>query len=1029
MSKWSLTGSNTSRSSARRAPPRYLRLALAAVIALIASESARALDPGRSLSQYIRQEWGAADGYSGGAVYGFAQGPDGYLWIAAEKGVVRFDGLRFASMTPPGGEAGGGPAVLAIAAADDGALWARLRGPALMAYRDGVFEDVMSAHGLRGLVGAMTTSRDGAILIASHNLGVLRYRHGRLTTVVAQPAMPRVTSSSTAMVTSIAETERGIWIGTRDAGLFRFDGQTLKRITGALPDVKINCLLAGHEGDVWIGTDRGIARATATGIVPAALSEDLGVVPVLALLRDSDANVWIAAGSHGVIRLNATGATSIGNWDARSRGMVTALFEDRERNVWLGTTRGIERWRDGVFATHSGLRELPSDRIGPVHVDASGRAWFAPTERGLYWLDGEHVRPVQVAGLADDVVYSLDGRGDTVWVGRQYGGLTRVQMTSAGPSATEYTEKDGLGQDSVFAVHDPGDGTVWAGTLSGGASHLRNGSFETFTVKNGLVSNSVQAIDSHDGTMWFGTPDGVSRRSDGKWHSYKTSNGLPSNDVTALLVDRAGNVWAGTAAGLAVLRPKATRFEPVSNVREPVLALLDDLTGSLWCATADRLFRVPRQRLLDGSGPADFREYDATDGLISRESVRRQRTLRADSRGRVWFATTGGLSMADPSRLATDSLPAILRIVDVLADDTALPAVTSVTVPSSSRRVSISFAAVSLAMPERIRYRYRLDNFDSEWSQASAERSAVYTNLGPGRYTFRVVALDSTGRWAGDEQTLALTVLPAFWQTTPFRFALLLFAGGTIWAGYRIRLMQVERQLTLRFDERLGERTRIAQELHDTLLQGFLSASMHLHVATQDVPVDSPARGKLAYVQGLIGKVIDEGRHAIRGLRAPDSSVGELENVLAMAARELGVRDTTRFRVIVEGQSRALHPLIRDEVYRIAREAIANAIRHAQAQLIEVMLDYRVERLVVIVRDDGVGIEDQDVVASGRKGHWGLAGMRERAAGIGASVKVLSRPGAGTEVELSIPNGVAFRDTPAGGRLRWFERWTRRRAM
>jgi len=994
------------------------------MITLAASASVRALDPGRGLSQYIRDEWGATNGYSGGAVYGFAQAPDGYLWIAAEKGLVRFDGLRFESIVPPRGLAGGGPTVLGIASADDGAIWARQRGPALMAYRDGAFADAMSKHGFQGTVGAMTAGSDGSILIASHNFGVLRYRHGHVAAVVDQSAMPKITATSIALVTSIAETEQGIWIGTRDAGLFRFSGKAADHVTGALPDVKINCLLADPNGDVWIGTDRGIARASRTGVVPVALARELGVISALALLRDRDANIWIAAGSRGVIRLNASGSASISNWDTRSRGLATALFEDRERNLWLGTTRGIERLRDGVFATYSGRRELPWDRIGPVYVDPSGRAWFAPTERGLYWLDGEQAHPVQVAALADDVVYSLDGRGDTVWVGRQYGGLTRLRMTSAGPSATRYTEKDGLAQDSVYVVHDPGDGTVWAGTLSGGVSHLRNGSFETFTTTTGLVSNSVRAIDSHGGTTWFGTPDGVSRRANGEWRSYRSGSGLPSNDVTALLVDRDGNVWTGTSAGLAVLRREATRFEPVAGVREAVVALLDDPAGSLWCATADRLFRVSRQSLLDRE-PAAFREFDAADGLISRESVRRQRTLRTDARGRVWFATTGGLSVADPSRFANNGLPAVLRIVDVSADDTAHRAQAAVTVPASSRRVSISFAAVSLAVPERIRYRYRLDAFDRDWSQASTERTAVYTNLGPGRYTFRVIASDSTGRWNGGEQTVALHVMPAFWQTTPFRFALVLLVGGTTWIVYRIRLVQVERQLNVRFEERLAERTRIAQELHDTLLQGFLSASMHLHVAREQVPADSPARSKLAYVHALMGKVIDDGRLAIRGLRAPGSSVGELENVLTMVAQELGIPDTTRFRVIVEGEPRGLHPSIRDEVYRVAREAMANAIRHAQARVIEVTLDYRAERLVVSVRDDGVGIEDQDVVASGRKGHWGLAGMRERAAGIGAGLSVRSRPGAGTEVELAIPNGIAFREGSPGRRTRWVERLRR----
>ena len=1020
-----MTGSSSSPEGTRRGRLQRVRVLCVAAMALLASGRVLALDPARGLAHYIRDDWGAAKGFAGGAVYGFAQAADGYLLIAAEKGLFRFDGLSFTPIVPTSGPTGA--AVLGVASTDDGGLLVRVGGHPLVGFRSGALEDVMPSHNFLGVVPVLAGGRDGSILVASHTLGIVRYRQGRIATVVEQSAMPRIRDRSpySALVTSIVEADQDIWIGTRDAGLFRFDGQEVEHVTGALPDAKVNCLLADGSVGVWVGTDRGIARATRMGLAPVDLATELGVVPVLDLYRDRDSNLWIAAGSHGVIRANAAGIARLTDWDARSRGMVTALFEDREGNLWIGTSRGIERFRDGVFATYSGLRELPSDRIGAVHVDGEGRAWFAPTERGLYWLDGQHARPADVAGLPDDVVYSLDGHGQTVWVGRQYGGLTRLQMTATGLLATRYTERDGLAQDSVYVVHDPGDGTVWAGTLSGGVSHLGQGTVETFTMATGLVSNAVRAIDSRGDTVWFGTPNGVSRRTGGEWRSYRMRDGLPSDDVAALLVDRDGNVWAGTAAGLAVLRPASLRFEPVALVRESVLALQDDQADALWCATAGRLFRVSRRSLLAGT-PTPLREYDVADGLISRESVKRQRTLRIDGRGRVWYATTGGLSMADPTRFATNSLPAVLRISAVSADETVLPDSTPLAVPSGSRRVSVSFAAVSLTVPERIRYRYRLDAFDSGWSQPTAEHTAVYTNLGPGRYTFRVMASDSAGQWSSGEAAIALHILPAFWQTTTFRVLLLLLAGGLIWIVYRVRLLQVERHLNLRFDERLGERTRIAQDLHDTLLQGFLSASMQLHVATLEVPTDSPARGKLVYVHRLMGKVIDDGRLAIQGLRAPDSAVGELEGALSTVVQELGLPETTRFRVIVEGDPQALAPLIRDEVYRIAREALVNAIRHADARLLEVTLDYRGERFIVTVRDDGIGIADQDVLTSGRDRHWGLAGMRERAAAVGATLKLLSRSGAGTEIELSLPRRIAFPDAPSQRRPWWLARRPRR---
>ena len=501
--------------------------------------------------------------------------------------------------------------------------------------------------------------------------------------------MPRTHDGSpySVLVTSIVETDQDIWIGTRDVGLFRFNGEDVEPVTGDTAGRQDQLPARGRQRR---GVDRhrprhraGDARRAGDG---ARFANELGVVPALALLRDRDSNLWIAAGSHGVIRANppasrgsATGTPDRAAWSRRCSRIGSAICGSARLEASSAfVTACLRHMRDCGAA-------VGSHRPGPC--GRRGRAWFAPTERGLYWLDGEHARPVHVAGLPDDVVYSLDGRGQTVWVGRQYGGLTRLQMTAKGPLATRYTERDGLAQDSVYVVHDPGDGTVWAGTLTGGVSHLRQGRFETFTMATGLVSNAVRAIDSRDGTMWFGTPDGVSRRSGGEWRSYRTRDGLPSDEVAALLVDRDGNVWAGTSAGLAVLRPGSLRFEPVALVQESVLALQDDQADFLWCATADRLFRVARRALLAGTS-TPVREYDVADGLISRESVRRQRTLAVDARGRVWYATTGGLSMADPSRFATSGLPAVLRISDVSADETVLRGSTPFAVPSSSRRVS-----------------------------------------------------------------------------------------------------------------------------------------------------------------------------------------------------------------------------------------------------------------------------------------------------------------------------------------------------
>ncbi len=720
------------------------------------------------------------------------------------------------------------------------------------------------------------------------------------------------------------------------------------------------------------------------------------------------------------------------------------MFEDREGNIWTGGSLGIERLRDGVFKTYTTTDGLPSDSNGPVFVDAANRTWSAPLDGGLFWLKGDLIQRVTLAGLASDVVYSIDGnatngRGD-IWIGRQRGGLTHLRETrdTGGTGGTfiaeTFTQANGLAQNSVYAVHVNHDGSVWAGTLSGGVSRFKDGHFTTYTTADGLVSNTVSAIvEGLDGTMWFGTPSGVSAFSDGQWRALTTGTGLPSENINCLLEDTSGVLWIGTSSGLAFLTShaeRALRAAGPSPLHDSILGIAAGRRGSLWITTPTRVLRVRRDAVLRGeiTEEANSREYGLADGLHGVEGVRRDRSVIADSYGRIWLSMNRGLSMVDPPRADRNSVPALVNIqgiaadghpLDLKGDDPAGPRV-----PSGRQRLTFSFAGLSLSVPERVRFRYRLDGFDREWSEPITTRSAVYTNLGPGSYRFRVRASNSDGQWSDAESTLGFNVEPAFWQTWWFQLSWIALGLSIVWAVAQLRLRRFERQLHVRFEERLAERTRIAQELHDTLLQGFLSASMQLDVAVDRLPPDSPARPGLTRVIQLMGQVIEEGRNAVRGLRSTNVGGGaadDLEQALTRVPQELLdlQQQSTDFRVIVEGRARPLHPLIRDEVYRIGREALVNAFRHADASSIEVELDYAANSLRMLVRDNGRGIDPQ-VLKSGRDGHWGLSGMRERAERIGARFKVFSRAAAGTEVELSVPGHTAFQAQAPDRSTVWF---------
>jgi ligand-binding sensor domain-containing protein/signal transduction histidine kinase len=987
-----------------------------ALLAFALARPTLALDPARPMGLYERQRWCAEDGFPGGGVHAITQDGDGYLWLGTERGLVRFDGTEFRLVAGPDAALAGSRDVLGVVVDGGGSLWMRPDGPALLRYRDSRFESLPFAADPREVaVTAMTLGRGGELIAYAQVSGLLA-RRGERFERVPLGTIPR------SIVLSMAETPDGtLFLGTRDAGLFRVRERRIEPLLAGLPDRKVNCLVAVSDRDLWVGTDRGVVRWNGGELTQDRVPPALRGVQALALLRDRDANVWVGT-STGLLRANGQGAAGLKDAASRPAGAVSALFEDREGDLWLGGGSGVERLHDTPFATYTRAQGLPSDGGGTIHVDRADRAWFAPPEGGLYRLEGERVERVAVAGLGTDRVYSIAAAPDGLWLGRQRGGLTRLRLGSTTLRARSYTEKDGLAQASVYAVHEGRDGSVWAGTLNRGLSRLRDGRIDTFTTASGLPSNSVSTlVDTHDGTLWVGTPAGLAAWSSGAWTTRRVADGLPSDNVTALAEDSEGVLWIGTSGGLAFLRsgrvesPKAAP----APLREAVLGLAEGESGWLWIATARRVMRVRREPLLGATfGDADVVTYGRGDGLLGLEGVRGHRSVVADSHGRIWFSTNRGLSVVHPRRAMAAEAPPLVHVRSLVADDRPIGLGASLRVPPGPQRVRFAYTGVSLRAPERVRFRYRLDGFDARWSEPVTTREAVYANLGPGPYRFRVVASGTDGLWNGPEAAVELTIEPAVWQTTGFRLAAVLSVALCAWLLYAWRLGRATRRLNTAFEERMAERTRIARGLHDTLLQGFVSASMQLHVAVEQVPEASPARALIARVQGLMAQVIEEGRNTVRELRSVERDTGDLAQDLSRVGEDMPGDATAELRVIVEGAPRALHPSVRDELYRIGREALVNAFLHARAKRIEVELEYAARAMRLLVRDDGIGV-DPEVLRAGKDGHFGLSGMRERAERVGGRLRLWSGSGAGTEVEVVVRSAVAFASPAAPRRWGW----------
>jgi len=973
---------------------------------------ARALDPNHSLSQYLREQWTTDNNFPGGAIGAITQTTDGYLWMGTEKGLVRFDGVNF-RLTSSFLEFSGDP-VSGLITDGDGRLCVVFWGAGVLCYRDGKFVNLASILRRTTLeVASSWRQEDGATLLTDLIDGMLRVR-GEKVEVLAPPAV-----LPPSLVLAMAETRDGkIWLGTA-AGLFYFaDGRTT-RVTG-ISDKKINCLLPVGDRELWVGTSKGLYRGNGTLFSRVDLPSALATAEVLALLRDHDGNIW-AGTTRGLLRINAFGVSFSDESDFGGRG-VDALFEDREGNLWAGGGRGLERIRDSVFVTYTltagsahskdgGPVDAGPIDAGPIYVDSENRTWFAPAGGDLYVMKDGRVQALKSSLLHKEVIYSITGRKNEIWIGTQHSGLKRLEYRNGLIDVKTYTQANGLAENSVFAVYQSQDGAVWAGTLTSGISKFKDGRFVTYTTVDGLASNTVSAIlETRDGTIWVATPNGLSSLSRGHWTTYATGDGLPSNSVNCLFEDSSGVLWIGTSRGLAFFksgRVQVPRDAP-DSLREELFGMSEDKEGWLWIATSGHVLRVSNQKLSSGGlSSAEICEYGAADGLPNSMGVKRSRSVVADGEGRIWFSLTRGLAVVDPSHITDTSAPALPHVEAIVADNDPITVGELVRIPSSRKRITFMYSGLSLAVPERIRFRYSLDGFDRGWSQPTAAREAVYTNLGPGSYRFRVIASNSYRQWNDSEAAISLEVDPAFWQTWWFRGSCVAAFLALLGAFYQLRLRQVARQFNIRLEERVGERTRIARDLHDTFLQTIQGSKLVVDDALEQSTDPIRMRRAMQQLSVWLASAMQEGRAALNSLRRATTQTNDLAEALRRVTEDGLIPRSMAVTFSVVGDAREMHPIVRDEIYRIGYEAIRNACTHSGASRLEVELRYARD-LTLRVDDNGTGI-DPAIADRAKDGHFGLQGMRERAARIGGKLTLGSSASSGTEIRLIVPGGICFR--------------------
>ena len=853
-----------------------------------------------------------------------------------------------------------------------------------------------------------------------------------------------------------------LWVATAQGWRHSITAPEASRRYPTFQDPPLDRIYEDRSGTLWVGSTRagGVASLDPkTGLLTryAWFDEKTRSARAgwcYAIHEDRYGMLWLATRPDGLVKFDRQRGQFTrylhdpGRPDSLNSSLANSLAEDNEGGIWVGTSlAGVNRFSGEpspftVYREESGNpNSLNRSYVYSVFEDSQEILWIATpylnrldrnTGRYTFYrndrADATSIHNWPIFGITED-------RSGFLWFGSWGGGLYRFDRKSGRFKAYRHNLADpgSLSSDVIWTLYTDRAGALWVGTDDG--ANRFDPRTERFTVyrdsQDPPPSRIYRAIaEDADGSIWLGTFEWGVQRLDvrtGKIVTYrndpKLKGSLSNNHVNALCVDKSGQLWVGTQNGLNRYDPHAGEFaifnEHDGLPANSVLGILEDDAGNLWIATGNGLSKFdPRAKT--------FKNYNAEDGLAGND-FNDTCVYFKNARGEMFFGGVSGMTAFYPGKvLDSPFVPPIVltdfrlfnnlvRVGGKSVLRTSISYTDSITLTHEQNIFSIEFSSLSYTAPQRNRYRYMLEGLEKAWNEVgSDQRLVTYTTLPPGRYTFRAQGSSSSGVWNVRGVSVAITILPPWYRTIWF---LVLSVGAflaLLWAAYQFRVRQLQREFNMAGEARLNERTRIARELHDTLLQSVQGLMFSFQAARNLLP--GRTEEAIRTLDGAIregDEAIAEGRDAIQGLRANPALESNLEHLLTAAGKELARSSSAEgeppaFQVTVEGARQPLSPLLQDEVYRIAREILRNAFHHAHASRIEAEIAYDRQFFRLRIRDNGKGIDRKVLEEGARQGHWGLPGVRERAKRIGAQLKLWSEPGAGTEAELTVPARIAY---------------------
>jgi len=981
------------------------------VLALLLNARADALEPAHSIAQYKHSRWVTDDGVPT-PVNALIQGADGYLWIGSRDGLYRYDGLRFERIAPQHPKPTRGT-VTSLLVAHDGAVWAGDSTGGISVYRAGTLHETgMESPG--PYVISLAETRDGAVWASLGRLdGSLgRYTHGRWQIVNTALGMPREY-----LINMLAARNGTLWITTIQSVMFLPPGASRFQRASITPSGHA-ALAQDAVGNLWMSDDRG-TRVIATGggtIVAGSLAYptprfDRGALTFF----DAQGNLWGSNRFTGIFRVrspSARGPASVGeaksavevfrDKDGLLTDNISAVAGDKEGNIWVGSTLGLERFRTANVVIEPALRR--SGTWAFALLAARNGAIYVGQRDGVYRVRPNGA-PERLPGMPDDPHALCEARDGTIWivfqdrVVRLHGNVRSSILLPRHSAVRLYG--CAVDKDNRLWISADGDGIFhrtadrWHRIAPASADQAfqsigtdEKGRILVMSQSDGLLrfdtperapativrANALQNFwwfQRRQKDLMFAGPNGLLRLRDGRLSALRAERVPALAAVTGIETDGLGNTWMMTRAG--VVRLATTAFERVLDDPHAIVAPI---------------------------------VFDVQDGLPGSFVFDGAHNVARGGDGRIWFATTSGIVWVDPARIVRNRLPPAIAVSALKAGGKIYRDARKVALPAGTSSGEIDYSVLSLSIPQRVQVRYKLEGSDEDWVDAGSRREMFFSHLGPGVYRFRVIGSNNDGVWNRTGSVVEFTIPPTFVQSLWFKLLCALAAVIVASVAYSFHLRRVRAQLRAAMEVRLAERERIARELHDSLLQSFQGLILRFQMVAGRMPKNGQLRQQMDAALDKSDEVLIDVRDRVQDLRATGS--GDLASALLMTAGELSANSATTFRFIEEGTPRALDSIACEEIRSIGEEALRNAFHHAEAQAINLAIAYGRQHLRLSVTDDGIGVPD-DVVTSGeRPGHFGLRGMRERAKAIGGSLTVTSRKGKGTEVLVTIPARAAY---------------------